>query len=260
MSELWSPSNVQMRASRGRPAWSNSEARRNTGSVQPVQPVQPFLENNKEKFIPLSCERGQQYFPESFCENTLDAAGRLDRTLFFNGLEKTYVGRTLDGNPQRMKGIKMYDLQPTTEYEWKETANGNFVGIYDDEFVATVFSKAGGGVWQIIINGDGVGRIVAEEAFADPDDAMERAEEVLAGADCTLVVLKPNASPGTTDWKQQKTVANGAPTFGRKQDGVGVSVKKAKSGSWFYNVHGSAPQGWYDSAEGAMQAFDAEHG
>ena len=92
---------------------------------------------------------------------------------------------------------------------------------------------------------------MAHEVFDDADDAMERAEEILDGADSALVTLLPKDV--TTSWQMQKTISNGSPTYGRKQDGVGVSVKKAKSGSWFYNVHGSAPQGRYGSAEEAMR-------
>ena len=145
---------------------------------------------------------------------------------------------------------------PIEEYEWKESASGNYVCIDSGDLIATVFSN--GYEWQIIINGDDAyGRIVAEEYFDNPDDAMERTEEILRGADCTLVLMKPKDE--TTNWRQQRSTSNGSPTYGRKHQGVGVSVKKASSGSWYYNVHGSAPQGWYGSAEEAMQAFDAQH-
>ena len=149
----------------------------------------------------------------------------------------------------------MFSL-PIEEYEWKESASGNYVCIDSGDLIATVFSN--GYEWQIIINGDDAyGRIVAEEYFDNPDDAMERTEEILRGADCTLVLMKPKDE--TTNWRQQRSTSNGSPTYGRKHQGVGVSVKKASSGSWYYNVHGSAPQGWYGSAEEAMQAFDAQH-
>jgi hypothetical protein len=150
----------------------------------------------------------------------------------------------------------MFEL-PIEEYEWKESASGNFVAIGGTgNHEATVFSKDF--EWQIIINGeDAVGRFVAEEAFDDSEDAMERTEEILRGADCTLVLIKPKDE--TTNWRQQRSTSNGSPTYGRKHQGVGVSVKKASSGSWYHNVHGSAPQGWYVSAEEAMQAFDAQH-
>jgi hypothetical protein len=155
-----------------------------------------------------------------------------------------------------MIGADMYDQLLSEECEWIESANGNYVCISSGNIVATVFSK--GYEWQIIINGeDAVGRIAADEAFDDSEGAMERAESILGGADCSLVLMKPKDE--TTSWKQQKATSNGSPTYGRKHDGKGVSVKKASSGSWYYNVHGSAPQGWFGSAEEAEQAFDALH-
>ena len=47
MSETLSASNQQASPSNVRPTWSNPATRRNTGSVQPVQPVQPFLKSYK---------------------------------------------------------------------------------------------------------------------------------------------------------------------------------------------------------------------
>jgi len=159
-----------------------------------------------------------------------------------------------------MIGADMHNLLPIEEYEWKENDKGNFVAISAGRYLeATVFSN--GYEWQIIINREGDGYIVAEEAFDDPEDAMSRTEEILRGAKCTLVFMKPKDE--TTGWKTQKTIANGSPTYGRKHDGMGVSVKKATSGQWFYVTYSgstsSPPQGWFSSAEEAKQAFDAQH-
>ena len=149
----------------------------------------------------------------------------------------------------------MFDLLPT-EYEWKENTNGNFVCISGGNYhEATVFYK--GYEWQIILNGEGFARIVVGESFDNSDDAMERAEAILNGADCNLIVLMPKEA--STSWQPQKTISNGSLTYGRKYQGTGVSVKKAKSGKWFYILHGSAPEGWYASAEEAIQAFDDAH-
>lgn len=155
----------------------------------------------------------------------------------------------------------MHNLLPTEEYEWKESASGNHVCIHSGDLVATVFNN--NYAWQIIINGDAGGHIVEGEGFEASEVAMERTEEILNGADCILTPLKPNPGPVTTDWKQQKSVSNGSPTYGRKHQGLGVSVKKASSGQWFYITYSgsdtSEPQGWYVSAEEAKQAFDAQH-
>ncbi len=143
-----------------------------------------------------------------------------------------------------------------SEYEWKETSNGNHVCIESDDLVATVFNNGYG--WQIIINGEGgISRIVAHVSFDEPEDAQERAEAVLRGAEADLVFIPPKDA--STNWQTQKTVACGSPTYGRKYNGQGVSVKKAKSNKWFYHPHGSDVQGWFDSAEEAKQAFDAKH-
>ncbi len=157
----------------------------------------------------------------------------------------------------------MYEQLPDIECEWKETAKGNHVCIHSDELVATVFRKDYG--WQIIINRDGAGHIVVGEIFDDPDDAQERTEWILCGADCTLSAMGsgPRSGPTTTDWKQLSKTSNGSPTYGRKCNGKGVSVKKASNDNWFYITYSgsitSMPDGWSKTAEEAMQAFDALH-
>jgi hypothetical protein len=47
MNETLSASNQQTSPSNMCPTWANSATRRNTGSVHPVHPVQPFLKNYK---------------------------------------------------------------------------------------------------------------------------------------------------------------------------------------------------------------------
>jgi hypothetical protein len=163
-----------------------------------------------------------------------------------------------------MIGTDMHDQLPPFECVWKKSAKGNFVGFSPSgDLVATVFSKGYG--WQIIINRDGVGHIVVGESYDDPDDATERAESILSGATCTLSVMgsNPNPGPTTTDWKQLSKTSNGSPTYGRRYNGMGVSVKKATNDNWFYITYSGSvttkPDGWSESAEEAMRAFDAEH-
>ena len=153
----------------------------------------------------------------------------------------------------------MYDQAPDIVCEWKELANGNYVCIHSGDLVATVFNKGDG--WQIIINRDGVGHIVADEPFDDHVDAQERTERILCGADCNLSVLGSSRTPAptTTDWMQQSKTSNGSPTYWRKYNGKGVSVKKASNDNWFYFVYGSAPDGWSKTAKEAMRAFDLKH-
>jgi len=161
----------------------------------------------------------------------------------------------------------MYNLLPAEEYdenEWAENSNGNYVRRDSSgDVVATVFCKNVCDPWKIIINGDDVGHIVVDETFNMHPEAISRANDILDGADCILAVLKPSVGPVTTSWQTQKKTANGSPTYGRKHEGLGVSVKKAKSGQWFYITYSGAdysqPEGWFGSAEEAMQAFDAQH-
>jgi hypothetical protein len=153
----------------------------------------------------------------------------------------------------------MLDQAPDIDCEWKETAKGSHLCIHSGEHVATVYNKGYG--WQIVINRDDAGYIVSGETFDDAEDAQERTEWILCGADCTLSVMgsNPRPAPTTTDWKQQRKFSNGSPTFGRKKDGVGVSVRKASNDNWFYFVYGSAPDGWSKTAREAMRAFDIKH-
>ncbi len=154
----------------------------------------------------------------------------------------------------------MYPELPPFECNWKENAKGNQVGrSLDGDYVATVFNNGYG--WQIVINRDGVGHIVAGEYFDDPDDAQERAEWILSGADCTLSVMgsHSNSGPTNTHWEQLDKTSNGSPTYGRRYNGKGVTVKKATNDNWFYFVHGSAPDGWSESADEAKRAFDSTH-
>ena len=163
-----------------------------------------------------------------------------------------------------MIGADMQNEMPPFECEWKTNAKGNHVGYsLGGEFAATVFNKGYG--WQIIINRDGVGHMVAGEVYDVPDDAQERAEWILSGANCTLSVMgsSPRSAPSNTGWKQLNKTSNGSPTYGRRYNGKGVSVKKASNDNWFYITYSgsvtSKPDGWSPTAEKAMQAFDAKH-
>ncbi len=159
----------------------------------------------------------------------------------------------------------MHHQLPSVSCEWKKTRNGNELGFLSSKHVVTVFNKGHG--WQIIINRDGVGHIAVGEIYDDPDDATERAEWILSGANCTLSVMgsgpRSAPAPATTGWKQLSKTSNGSPIYGRRYNGKGVSVKKASNNNWFYITYSgsvtSKPDGWSDTAEEAMRAFDAKH-
>jgi hypothetical protein len=162
-----------------------------------------------------------------------------------------------------MIGTEMFDQLPDIDCEWKETAKGSHLCINSGEHVATVYNKGYG--WQIIINSDGVGHIVVDEIFDDPEDAQERAEWILCGANCSLSVMGAKRRPGptTTSWYELSKTSNGSPNHGRRHNGMDVIVKKATNDNWFYITYSgsitSMPDGWSESAEEAKRAFDIKH-
>lgn len=83
-------------------------------------------------------------------------------------------------------GEMLTDDQP----KWFESAKGNWCSKNAvDEVVATVFRNSHG-AWQIIINFEGVGRLVANEYFPETATAQNRAEAILNGANCRFLPFK----------------------------------------------------------------------
>lgn len=84
------------------------------------------------------------------------------------------------------------DLDPCSSDDdgWKESANGNWTHIGPAGVVdGTVFLNRYGH-WQIIVQTDFVGRLVADEFFKDPDAARDRAEAVFRGAPCRFLPFR----------------------------------------------------------------------
>jgi hypothetical protein len=98
MSETLSASNQQASPSDMRPPWSNPTTRRNTGSVHPVQPVQPFLESYKiNKKAHLPCESGSDFLAQkTFLRKYHGQVGRAEYALFFSTLQELYLGHRVD--------------------------------------------------------------------------------------------------------------------------------------------------------------------
>lgn len=152
----------------------------------------------------------------------------------------------------------------TSSYDWRENSNGNFVCVdaYDD-LIATVFGNAFD-AWQIAINNNPRGAFVDGEAYETCEEAIARAEAILDGAPCEFA-LPAAPRPDTTDWKQQRKKVLGQPTYGRRLRGLSASVRIASSGKWFYVTYDksgdtSTPQGWFETAQMAMAAFDQRYG
>ncbi len=147
------------------------------------------------------------------------------------------------------------------ESNWTENSNGNFVlrECSGGDVTATVYQTEYGN-WQIIINGEYGGKLIADENFADAEEAIERADSILSGSPCHVARNTANTS---TEWFKQKSVANGKPTYGRKSGSYSATVKFAKSGKWYFLTYRGAipgePQGWFDTAEKAQHACDTRH-
>ena len=144
-----------------------------------------------------------------------------------------------------------------TEDRWRENAKGNFVRIDDDRIVATVFRRYE--AWQISIQSGPITRFVANEAFESADAARDRADEILNGAECSY--SRPSTpGPSSTPWQTQAKRSNGAPTYGRRLNGVTATVRMATSSKWYFIEYGasgtSAPEGWSPTAQAAMALFD----
>ena len=137
-------------------------------------------------------------------------------------------------------------------YEWLETSNGNWVLVGDDGVEATVY--AAGAEWGTVWNGapDRKARKLKAK-YPTADEAMTAAEAAITEGPNSLKWWPPE-----DQWLATK---KGDGHY-RKHDGQLISVKKAKSGSWFA-TNGSASLGfhgrttWFPSAEEARAAVDA---
>jgi len=82
------------------------------------------------------------------------------------------------------------DPCPCDEDGWKESANGNWTHIGPAGVVDGTVFLSGCGHWQIIVQKDLVGRLVADEFFKNSDVARARAEAIFRGAPCTFLPFR----------------------------------------------------------------------
>jgi hypothetical protein len=128
--------------------------------------------------------------------------------------------------------------------EWSTNSKGNKVLLDYDSLIATVFHKDDD-TWGAIINGQLlVGSAVSAE------DMMEHVQEVL------LHPYKARYVPPKGTWLRSK-----AGGYYKRAHGTTISVKQAKTGSWFaasregmLSVGGKAR--WFATAEEAMRFAD----
>jgi hypothetical protein len=136
---------------------------------------------------------------------------------------------------------------------WIANRNGNWVWIDSGELLATVYATDND-VWGAIWNGaaDGSPRRL-KERFDCAGDAMEALE------------IAVDEGEGSPKWRQpdDQWIERKGGGYYRKMDDVPVSVKEAKSKSWYavrmggelLGQHGRAS--WFATAEEACNAVDA---
>ena len=106
--------------------------------------------------------------------------------------------------------------------DWHETESGNVALIEDGELEATVYRA--GPSWGAVWNGAADGRPRRmKQKCDDPETAMSSVETAIAEGKDSMRWWPPD-----DEW--QKTKKGG---FYRKLNGLTVSVKQAKSGSWY---------------------------
>ena len=134
--------------------------------------------------------------------------------------------------------------------KWIENGNGNWVWVGPDGVSATVYAthNGWGGVW----NGPADGRPRRLNAKGeDAEEGMSLIEEAVSQGDASLMW-----SPPDEEWKERKKGG-----YYRKVNGAVVSVKQARSGSW-YAVHDGDLLGqsgspmWFITAKEACTAVD----
>jgi hypothetical protein len=135
--------------------------------------------------------------------------------------------------------------------DWRENSNGNWLLIEDGKLEATVY--AAGSEWGSVWNAsDGrARRLKAKHQTAE--EAMTATEAAIAAGPSSIFWWPPD-----DQWQTTKK----GDGFYRKHSGQLISVKQAKTGSWFA-TNGTASLGrygrttWFPTAAEARAAVDA---
>lgn len=120
-------------------------------------------------------------------------------------------------------------------FDWIENNNGNYVCIFGEDDLMTVFENKNG-KWSGIYDDN-----LLKVPHSSPEEAMEAMERFYLGA--TELVQKINSS-----WDTAKKGGK------YKQNSQGtVTVKQAKSGKWYITVNGILVKDlWLDTKEDAI--------
>jgi hypothetical protein len=134
--------------------------------------------------------------------------------------------------------------------KWVENAKGNLVAVGDDRVIGTVY-RTDDGCWSAVWNkaADRPLRLKGKRRSAEEvQDTIERAESVGIDPDKWY--------PPDSEWQPRKEGGHY-----RKLSGAIVSVKQARSGSWYATMSGALlGQGgeptWFANEHEAMAAVD----
>lgn len=140
------------------------------------------------------------------------------------------------------------------DFDWKEASTGNWVLVGDDGIEATVYQA--GSDWGAARNGAPDGKVRRLKAkHKSPEETMAAAEAAIAAGAGSRLWWPPD-----DQWLPTKKGG-----YHRKHKGATISVKRAKSGSWFV-TNGSATLGrygrttWFSTDAEARSAADAYAG
>ena len=126
--------------------------------------------------------------------------------------------------------------------DWRENSNGNYVYVLDTDHVMTVFERAG--LWFGVYDNR-----FTEDGMNTPEKAMAFMEQAVLNEKLHLLVKR---TPIPTGWRSTKTGG-----FHCHRNGGTMTVKQAKSGSWYLLENQTMVQGkWFKTAEEAMSEGD----
>jgi hypothetical protein len=137
------------------------------------------------------------------------------------------------------------------DYGWRENGNGNWILVGDDGVEATAYSTDNG--WGAVWNGAEDGKPRRLKAKYPSSD------ETIAAVEAAILEGKGSMRwwPPEDQWQLTKKGS-----YHRKHKGLMISVKKARTGSWFV-TNGSASLGqygrttWFITDAAARAAVDA---
>jgi hypothetical protein len=122
---------------------------------------------------------------------------------------------------------------------WDENRNGNYVTENDEGKTITVF-RCKDDLYRGICDEE-----ITDDGYLTPEEAMEAIDSD------TAVFTKMRAR--STWWKANK---NGG--YSRKNDGVLLSVKQSRSGSWYCTIGTRLQEGqWFETHEEARCYVDS---